>query len=54
MKWIMGLFASDLCRIVLMHLWDLILNFGIEALEWFIVSIFMVLETEIMEICDPD
>lgn len=54
MKWVMGIFASDLCRVVLMHLWDLILNFGIGSLKWFIVSIFIIFEKDIMEISDSD
>lgn len=54
MKWVMGLFASDLCRVVLIHLWDLILNFGLESLKWFIVSIFINFENEIMNETDGD
>jgi hypothetical protein len=32
MKWIMGLFAHDLNRKILIYLWDLIINFGLATL----------------------
>jgi hypothetical protein len=47
MKWLMGLFSYDLSKHVLLYFWDLIINFGIPALEWLIVSIFKCLEEEI-------
>lgn len=54
MKWILGLFSTDLKRNVLIHLWDLIINFGIVALKWFIVSLFIYIEELISDISDPD
>lgn len=54
MKWILGLFSTDLKRNVLIHLWDLIINFGIVALKWFIVSLFIYIEELIQDISDPD
>lgn len=54
MKWVLGLFSSDLSRNVLMYVWDLIINFGVVALKWFIVSLFVYVDELIMDISDAD
>lgn len=54
MKWVLDLFSSDLNRNVLIYLWDLIINFGIVALKWFIVSLFVYIQELVTNINDAD
>lgn len=44
MKWLMNLFSTDVSRSLVIHIWDLILNFGLPSLKWFTVSIFINIE----------
>jgi hypothetical protein len=44
MKWLMNLFSTDVSRSLVIHIWDLILNFGLPSLKWFTVSIFIHIE----------
>lgn len=54
MKWVMSLFASDIDRLTLICFWDLLLNFGMPALLWFVVSVFKILEEDIILVKEED
>lgn len=54
MKWIMNLFSTDLNRSLVVHIWDLLLNFGLASLKWFTVSVFIHLEDTLRNIEDSD
>lgn len=43
MKWVMGLFSTDLIRGLVICFWDLVLTFGLNSLVWFVVAVFMAL-----------
>ena len=54
MKWIMGLFAEDLSKTMLLAVWDLLFQTELEVLMYVIIAIFSMLEEELLRSGEDD